>query len=558
MSELSYLCVPRTVPYQYQTIIQVFNEISTLCPNKEILVYRGIDGTRKSLTCHQLQTQATKLAGYLIKKGIKKGDKIALSGPNTLEWVIAELAIIMAGGVAVQVPFDITDARDVHEIASIAECKAFLLDPVRNNEYVDMILQLIAYTKDDSNLSTFAFLRKSKHLTSYDDMPGILQLNETDVEFPTLYPEDDIVVFTTSGSTGKPKMIPKTHFQATNNGMIFSEKTYNDRPFTWLAGCPIFTVYQGYSRIFCDSSVATEGHRTMRIWEVIKEEDCTSALLSPNFLLYLVSHGDNYKNSFKLDTVITTGEMVDNVHTKVVGVFTKSLTVLYGSTETSRISVLPPITTAGEKRVGDVGIPISGIEVKVIDGGGNILRKGESGELCIRSICGFEKYYKDTDLTDEVLLSGKWFRSGDIVCLDKNNHILIKGRVTEFICRGTKKIMPGSIEEVIQKKNGNDLAGGRVIPDPILCEKITSTVAPDEEDNDLYPACAVTRSMTRRKEANDDHVQAPNTAGSSHEIDLSDTFLFDLDDISHENRQSFNNKSPLKTSDDGGPNTQVD
>ncbi|XP_056001801.1 medium-chain acyl-CoA ligase ACSF2, mitochondrial-like [Ostrea edulis] len=472
MSEFSYLCVPRTIPFQYKTITQVFNEITTLFPDKEILIYRGIEGTRESLTCHQLQTQATKLAGYLIKKGMKKGDKIALHGPNTLEWVIAELAIIMAGSVVVQVPFDITDARDLYEIATIAECKAFLLDPGRNNEYVDMILQLIAYTKEDSNLSTFAFLRKSKQLTSYDYLPGILQLTENDVEFPTLYPEDEIVIFTTSGSTGKPKMIPKTHFQATNNGMIFSEKTYNDRPFTWLAGCPIFTVYQGCSRIFCDSSVATEGHRTMKIWEVIKEEDCTSTLLSPNFLSYLISHGDNYKNLFKLDTVITSGQMVDNVHTKVVGVFTRRLTVVYGSTETSRISVLPPITTPGEKRAGDVGIPISGNEVKVIDGAGNVLRKGESGELCIRSICGFEKYYKDTDLTDEVLLPGKWFRSGDIAYINKDSHIVIKGRVKEFISRGTEKIMPSSIEEVIQKKNGVKIAIAVGVPDKRLYEKI--------------------------------------------------------------------------------------
>ncbi|XP_056001798.1 medium-chain acyl-CoA ligase ACSF2, mitochondrial-like [Ostrea edulis] len=472
MSEFSYLCVPRTIPCQYKTITQVFNEITTLFPDKEILIYRGIDGTRESLTCHQLQTQATKLAGYLIKKGMKKGDKIALSGPNTLKWVIAELAIIIAGCIVVHVSFGKTDARDVHEMVSIAECKAILIDPGRRNEYVDMILRLIAYNKECSNFSTLAFLRKSEHLTSYDYLQGILQLNETNVEFPTLYPEDELVIFPTSGSTGKPKLIPKTHFQAINDIMIFSGKTYNDRPFGWSGGTPIFSVYQGEPRVFCDSSIATKGGNTMKIWEVIKEEQCTSALLLPYFLSDLVDHEKNYKDSFKLDVVLTTGQLVENRHTKIVGVFTRNLRVVYGLTEIFWVSKLPPITIAAEMKIGDVGRPFPGIEVKIIGKEGNILRKGDSGELCIRSLYGFEKYYENPESTGDVLLPGMWFRSGDIAHINDQNNIMIKGRIKHCIFRGTRKIMPISIEKLIRRMIGikNLIVVG--VPDNRLYEEI--------------------------------------------------------------------------------------
>jgi long-chain acyl-CoA synthetase len=127
------------IPYKYKTVIQVFEEISTLFPNKEILIHRGIDGTRESLACRQLQVQAKRFASFLIIKGIKKGDKIALVGPNSLEWVIAELGIIMAGGVVVHASFSTTDAREVCEIASTAECKAFVVDPGKASEYQGMI-----------------------------------------------------------------------------------------------------------------------------------------------------------------------------------------------------------------------------------------------------------------------------------------------------------------------------------------------------------------------------------------------------------------------------------
>ena len=76
---------------------------------------------------------------------------------------------------------------------------------------------------------------------------------------------------------------------------------------------------------------------------------------------------------------------------------------------------------------------------------------------------------------------------------------------------------------------GNDLAGGKVVPDPIVCEKITPDVMCDDEDDDIYPACAVTRAMARRREMEADHTQAFDETNSSVDIDLNDTFLSDLD-----------------------------
>ncbi|XP_048740718.2 2,3-dihydroxybenzoate-AMP ligase-like [Ostrea edulis] len=315
------------------------------------------------------------------------------------EWVIAELAIIMAGGVVVHVSFNITNARDVYDTISTAECRSVFIDPGKGDEYLDIILQLNECIVKDSNISSLMFLRKSKHLTSYDDVAGVLQSkDENEVEFPKLYPEDVIVIFTTSGSTGNPKLIPKTHFHTTNNDNLYSGKTYNDRSFAWSSGSPIRTVYLGEPRVFCDSSIAIAGRNTMKIWEIIKEEQCTSALLLPYFLSDLAANEENYKEPLKLDVFITGGQPVYNLHTKVFGVFTKTLVVAYGSTEGFRVSMLPPITAPGETQASDVGKPIPGTEMKIIDGDGNVLRKHENGELCIRSMYDFEKYYKNTEL----------------------------------------------------------------------------------------------------------------------------------------------------------------
>jgi long-subunit acyl-CoA synthetase (AMP-forming) len=375
------------------------------------------------LTCRQLQTQATKLAAYLVRNGIKKGDRIALIGPNSLEWVIAELAIIMAGGVVVHVYFNTSDARDAYEIVSIADCKTFLVDPGKHNEYVDTILQFVALIHRPISQDciggalngVLVFLRKNDQLSSYGNLQEILQLNESDVEFPTLYPEDDVVIFTTSGSTGKPKMVPAAHVHATNNVMVFPGKTYNDRPFAWAGGSPILTVFQGEPRVFCDSSIAIEGNNTMSIWEIIKVEQCKSAFLLPYFLSDLVAQKENYKDPFKLDVILTAGQPINSLQAEVTGIFTRMLNLGYGLTETKWLSILSLVSTDSAMEPGDVGNPLPGIEIKIINENESVLRKGENGELCVRSAMGFEDYFKNTELSKEALLTGNWFRSGDIL-----------------------------------------------------------------------------------------------------------------------------------------------
>ncbi|XP_048739632.2 putative acyl--CoA ligase YdaB [Ostrea edulis] len=507
MSEFSYLSTPRITPYNYRTIIEVFKDTATSYPDKEILIHRGIDGTRESLTYRQLQTKATKLARYLVSKGVSKGDKVALLGPNTLEWVIAELAIIMAGGVVVHVTLSISDVKDLWEIFSITECKAFLIDPGKGEKYLEMISQLISIlrrsnsSRDDKNVNskdpTLVFLRRNELLISYENLPGVLKMKEAAVEFPPLNPEDEIIIFNTSRSTGKPKLVPHTHSILNNvereagrpKDMLQSGKMYNDRPFAWGAGSPIIAVCKGETIVFCDSSIAIadDGRNAMKIWEVIKEEKCTSALLIPYFLLDLVAQKDYYQDSFKLEVIMTVGQPIEDSHTQVIGVFTKALLVGYGLTETLLITTLPPIVTSGKLDSRDVGKPIPSTEVKVVDEDGNVLKKGDTGELCIRSSSLFNGYYKNKELNDEVFLPGKWFRAGDTGHINDQNHIVLEGRIKDVISRGTRKTMPYRIEKVIMQMNGIRHVAVIGVPDKRLYEEICVCYV-TEPGHDISPA----------------------------------------------------------------------
>ncbi|KAK3084264.1 hypothetical protein FSP39_010811 [Pinctada imbricata] len=101
---------------------------------------------------------------------------------------------------------------------------------------------------------------------------------------------------------------------------------------------------------------------------------------------------------------------------------------------------------------------------------------------------------------------------------------------------------------------GNDLAGGKVVADPIVCEKITSDVESDDEDDDLYPACAVTRAMARKRLKETERTPALNEDHPSENIDLSDTFMSTIDDSVPETSVSLHvDKSPTVPGDDSHP-----
>lgn len=96
-------------------------------------------------------------------------------------------------------------------------------------------------------------------------------------------------------------------------------------------------------------------------------------------------------------------------------------------------------------------------------------------------MCDFEKYYKNRKLNDGVILSGTWFRSGDIAHINGFNHIVIKGRMNDCISRGTRKILPGSIEDLIITMKGIRIVVVVGIPDKRLYEEIGVCYVTDRE-----------------------------------------------------------------------------
>ena len=136
------------------------------------------------------------------------------------------------------------------------------------------------------------------------------------------------------------------------------------------------------------------------------------------------------------------------------------LFVMYGQTEaTARLSYLPP-DRAAEKE-GSVGIPIPGVELRVVDEAGSELPPGDIGELVARGANVTPGYLDEPEETAAILRDG-WLWTGDLACRDTEGFIYLRGRVREILKVGGKRVSPVEIEQTITRHpDVRDAGSGR-------------------------------------------------------------------------------------------------
>merc|ERR1712012_290221 len=100
------------------------------------------------------------------------------------------------------------------------------------------------------------------------------------------------------------------------------------------------------------------------------------------------------------------------------------------------------------------------------------------GELCVRGACVMIGYYGDEEKTKEVITAERWYRTGDIVTLDKDGYAKIEGRSKDMLIRGGENIYPVELEQIIHKHP--DVMDVQVfgLPDHRLGEEACACIIP--------------------------------------------------------------------------------
>ncbi|XP_033728765.1 oxalate--CoA ligase-like [Pecten maximus] len=482
-TDLSYLHTSIINHYNYTTVTKVARENARLRPNQEIFIFRELDGSRSSLTNASLYQQAEQLAKYLLTQGIRKGDIVALAGPNTLEMVIGTLGILAAGAVVWNVVINMKTALDVKALFQQTRAKCILVDCGKDGGFLLPFKTMLENCSagDAYNIQVISLREADSHqIKAVDTLQNIQTRQLKEVDLPDIYPEDNAIIFTTSGSTGKPKMVLHSHFDFASNPFSFTPPTvdydvilFNERPFAWIGGTPVLGILRSQSRVFMDSTVAINSKNADFVWRTLKEERCTDALLLPFVIHDLLELPKSVtEDGFKLQHINTGGQMINDNYTGVIGQFCHKMMITYASTEATCIASKGPFDDEEPLQAGDVGKPSTGMEIRVVDLQGLPINKGSIGKIQIRSQQIMRSYVGSPQLTKEAFTEDRWFRTGDIGKVSPDGNLILLGREIDVISRGTRKIYPGMLEFLLKQMKMIKEVCVVPVPDERLYEEV--------------------------------------------------------------------------------------
>ncbi|MFC3226226.1 AMP-binding protein [Marinibaculum pumilum] len=459
------------VPLLDMTIGQNFEEVAARHGNRDALVVRHQD-IRWSYA--EMNAKADQLAAALVAQGLTKGDRIGIWSPNRYEWVLTQYATAKVGLVLV----NINPAYRVSELdyaLNKVGCKALILSPqFKTSNYVEMVQSLIPEldkaTPGALESARFPALKMLIQLGP-EPAPGMLSFDEVmsradegraeaEKLAQTLTPDDPINIQFTSGTTGSPKGATLTHRNILNNGYFIGEYMKlgpEDRL------CIPVPLYHCFGMVLGNLACTTHGSAMIypdeafepgAVLKTVQEEKCTALHGVPTMFIAELAHPD-FK-SFDLSS-LRTGIMAGSpcpmeVMKRVVSEMHMSeVTIAYGMTETSPVSFMSTTADPLERRVSTVGRIFPHLEVKAVDGDGNVVPVGQPGELCTRGYSVMKGYWNDEERTAESIDADGFMHTGDLGTIDAEGYCNIVGRVKDMIIRGGENVYPREVEEFLYR-----------------------------------------------------------------------------------------------------------
>lgn len=433
------------------SLAHFFAHFCALHGDKEFLV----DGGGR-LTFAQTYAAARAAAGGLVAThGVRKGDRIGIAARNSANWVVAYMAVVMAGGVAVLLNGWWTGEELAYGI-DLVGCRLVLADRQRAERLTG-----------HAHGATIVPL-------GHDCPPaeGLAALGADDgAALPELAGDDLATVLFTSGSTGASKGAYSDHrgvVQGTFNyvaqtvlvlGVLTARGEAPDpavQP-TALVNVPLFHVTGEVPVLLQSFAIARKlvimpKWDVVRAMEMIERERVTYFVGVPLMSFEIASHPD--RDKYDLSTCVTLAaggaprpvEHVDRLRKALPHAFP---VLGYGLTETNGIGCgnFNENYLAKPGSTGTASRPL--VDMAILDDDGRALPQGEVGEVAIRSVANFLGYWDNPEATRAAIMPDGYFRTGDLGYLDAEGYLFIVDRKKDIIIRGGENISCIEVESAI-------------------------------------------------------------------------------------------------------------
>ena len=468
----AYTAGDADVPLLEETIGQNFERAVAQFPLHDALIEAapvpGADARRWSYT--KLNDDVDRLARALLALGVAKGERIGIWSPNCAEWTILQYATAKIGAVLVNV----NPSYRSHELEFVVKqngMRMLVTAPSdRNSDYVGMARQALAECPDLRELVFLpdfewegldAGIPLGEQELTYAELlkrADAVGHSELKARMASLDPHDPINLQYTSGTTGFPKGATLTHHNILNNGYSIGELlgyTEHDRvvipvPFYHCFGMVIGNLNalsHGAATI-----IPGRGFTPAAALEAVQDFGGTSLYGVPTMFIAELALPDFA--SYDL-SILRTGVMAGSlcpieVMKRVISQMNmKDVAICYGMTETSPVSTMTRGGDTLQQRTQTVGRTMPRLESKIVDLAGEVVERGEIGELCTRGYAVMQGYWNQPEKTAEAIDADGWMHTGDLARMDEDGYVVIEGRMKDMVIRGGENIYPREIEEFL-------------------------------------------------------------------------------------------------------------
>ncbi|MEU3846168.1 AMP-binding protein [Micrococcus terreus] len=465
------------VPLLQTTIGESLRRTADRFPDRDALV--DVAAGRR-WTYAQFRADVRRVATGLHRAGIRTGDRVGIWSPNRWEWSLTQYATAELGAVLVT----INPSYRQHELEFVLRqsgITAVIASPaVKNLDYPAML--------DRAEASWGPLALKVTMGTPAWDVVGKVEPDEAllDRIAAELSPDDPINIQYTSGTTGFPKGATLSHRNILNNGFFVGEVcryTEQDRI------CVPVPFYHCFGMVMGNLAATTHGAAVVipapsfdprATLEAAQQERCTSLYGVPTMFIALLARED--LATFDLAT-LRTGIMAgspcpEEIMRKVITTLNmEEVTICYGMTETSPVSLQTRPDDSLERRVSTVGRVAAHAEVKIVDPAtGQTVPVGADGELCTRGYLVMTGYWDQPEKTAEAIDAEGWMCTGDLGRMDAEGYVQVTGRIKDMVIRGGENIYPRETEEFLYTHP--DIADAQVIgvPDERYGEELMACV----------------------------------------------------------------------------------
>ena len=447
------------------TLGQAFDQTCMRYPDGEALI---VLHQQQRLTWQQLAHAVDLHAKAFMALGMQAGDRLGVWAPNCLEWFICQFASAHIGVILV----NINPAYRLSELEYVLKQSAcqwlVCAQAFKTSDYHAMVQTLVP-----------ELAQRPLHSERFGDLRAVISLGaqppagfipwaqlavlgagvsaaHLHARQAAVQPQHPVNIQYTSGTTGFPKGATLSHSNILNNGYMVGESlglTAQDR-----LVIPV-PLYHCFGMVMGNLGCVTHG--TTMIYpsdafdpgltlQAVAQERATALYGVPTMFIAMLDHPQ--RADFDLSS-LRTGIMagatcpIEVMRRVISDMHMGEVQIAYGMTETSPVSIQTGPADGLELRVTTVGRTQPHLENKLIDAQGEVVARGEIGELCTRGYSVMLGYWNNPQATDQAIDSEGWLHTGDLAHMDENGYVCIVGRNKDMIIRGGENIYPRELEE---------------------------------------------------------------------------------------------------------------